>query len=79
MLGHVTVFLTMPVDPMLARLKVGLHVGSLMFVVYLHGAAARQPSDDPAQSEVPLQRPLSARAILTRVSALWQCTSIATC
>ncbi len=38
MLGHVTVFLTMPVEPMLARLKVGLHVGSLIFVVYLRAA-----------------------------------------
>ena len=44
MLGHVTVFLTMPVDPMLARLKVGLHVGSLIFVVYLQTHRGHQTS-----------------------------------
>jgi len=46
MLGHVTVFFTMPVEAMLARLKVGLHVGSLIFVVYLR-AAVQQSSGDP--------------------------------
>ena len=35
MVGQATVFLTTPVDPMLARLKGGLHAGILIFVVYL--------------------------------------------